>query len=112
MDSRHRVRSAAPGRTVKVKPTEVRLVSNLLLEPANDSEELAEKIITQLDTKRMKDDRWVIIYQWQPQQERFITLTYGPYNTRKQAERAMSGLVSPGPPLAKGMVCKLSEVPA
>ena len=54
----------------------------------------------------------MVIYQWQPQEGRFVTITYGPYNTRKQAEKAMSGLVSPGEPLAKGMVCKLSDVPA
>ena len=97
---------------MRVKPTEVRLVSDLLSKPAADADELAETIITSLDSKRMKDEKWVVIYQWQPQEGRFVTITYGPYNTRKQAEKAMSGLVSPGEPLAKGMVCKLSDVPA
>lgn len=97
---------------MRIKPTEVRLVADLLAQPAADADELAEKIITNLDTKRMKDERWVIIYQWQPEEGRFITMTYGPFNTRKQAEKAMGGLVSPSEPLARGMVCKLSEVPA
>lgn len=97
---------------MRIKPTEVRLVAEMLAQPAADAEELAEMIITNLDTKRMKDERWVIIYQWQPQEGRFVTITYGPFNTRKQAEKAMSGLVSPSEPLAKGMICKLSDLPA
>ena len=97
---------------MRIKPTEIRLVSEMLAQPAADADELAEKIITSLDSKRMKDEKWVVIYQWQPQEGRFVTITYGPYNTRKQAERAMGGLVSPSEPLAKGMICKLSEVPA
>ena len=96
---------------MRIKPTEVRLVSQLLAQPAADADELAEKIISNLDTKRMKDEKWVVIYQWQPQEGRFVTITYGPFNTRKQAEKALGGLVSPSEPLAKGMVCKLSEVP-
>lgn len=97
---------------MRIKPTEIRLVADLLTQPAADADELAEMIITNLDTKRMKDERWVIIYQLQPSDGRFVTITYGPFNTRKQAEKAMGGLVSPGEPLAKGMVCKLSDVPA
>lgn len=97
---------------MRIKPTEIRLVADLLSKPAADADELAEMIITNLDTKRMKDERWVVIYQWQPQEGRFVTITYGPFNTRKQAEKAMDGLVSPSEPLAKGMVCKLSDLPA
>lgn len=97
---------------MRTKPTEIRLVADLLTKPAADADELAEMIITSLDTKRMKDERWVIIYQLQPPDGRFVTITYGPFNTRKQAEKAMGGLVSPGEPLAKGMICKLSDLPA
>jgi hypothetical protein len=96
----------------RVKPTEIRLVSSMLLKPAEDADSLAESIILALDEKRQKDERWMVIYQWQPKEERFVTITYGPFNTRKQAEKALGGLVSPGEPLAKGMVCKVAELPA
>jgi len=96
----------------RIKPTEVRLVATMLQKPADDADSLAESIIVALDDKRAKDDKWMVIYQWQPQEQRFVTITYGPFNTQKQAEKALSGLVSPGVPLAKGMVCKVSDLPA
>ena len=96
----------------RIKPTEIRLVAKMLEQPADDADSLAESIIVALDDKRQKDDRWMVIYQWQPKEQRFVTITYGPFNTRKQAEKALGGLVSPGEPLAKGMVCKVSELPA
>lgn len=96
----------------RIKPTEIRLVAKMLEQPADDADSLAESIIVALNDKRQKDERWMVIYQWQPKQERFVTITYGPFNTRKQAEKALGGLVSPGEPLAKGMVCKVSELPA
>lgn len=97
---------------MRIKPTEVRLVAKMLEQPAEDADSLAESIIVALDEKRQKDERWMVIYQWQPKEERFVTISYGPFNTRKQAEKALSGLVSPSEPLAKGMVCKVSELPA
>lgn len=94
---------------MKVKPTEVRLVSGLLQQEHPDADTLAETIIQSLDDKRAKEDQWVVIYQWQPNEGQFVTLTYGPFNTRKRAEKCMDSLVSPGEPLAKAMICRMHQ---
>lgn len=94
----------------RIKPTEIRLVSSMLAEPAEDADELAERIIAALDTKREKDDKWVVVYQWRgfpgP-----VTLAYGPFGTVNQAIKAMGTLPSPGEPLAKAMAIKIYDLP-
>lgn len=96
----------------RIKPTEIRLVAKMLEKPAEDADSLAESIIVALDEKRAKDEKWMVIYQWNPQEGAFVTITYGPFPTRKGAEKALAGLISPGLPLAKGMVCKVRDLPA
>lgn len=91
----------------RVKPTEVRLVSNLLAHPADSADDLAEQIIKELDDKRAKETQWSVVY-YDPNTQALIA--YGPYGTEGAAERALKGLVSPGPLPASGAIRKLRSV--
>lgn len=95
---------------MRIKPTEIRLVSSMLAEPAEDADELAQRIIAALDAKREKDDKWVVVYQWGGT-PRPVTLAYGPFGTVRQAVKAMGTLPSPGEPLAKAMAIKIYDLP-
>lgn len=92
----------------RVKPTEIRLIADLLQKPADDADELAERIIRSLDEKREKDERWGVVY-YDPNTKAVIN--YGPYATKTQAQKALSGLVSPGPKPAAGIAVKLRGSP-
>lgn len=93
---------------MKIKPTEVRLVAQMLERPAEDADDLARQVIEALDAKRASDnEQWVAIYQWN--KGGLVTCAFGPYGTRTQAERAVKGMVSPSEPLAKAMVLQVKE---
>lgn len=93
----------------RVKPTEVRLVAKMLEEPAEDADELAERIIRSLDEKREDDTRWGVVF-YDPNTKAVIN--YGPYPTQKAAQKIKDSLVSPGPLPAAGVVVKLRVSPA
>ena len=89
-----------------IKKTELRLVAGLLEEEAEDTGELAERIITALDAKREKDDtQWVITTQWDG-----IICMYGPYPTQHQAGKALKRLASPGPGEMRAAVRQLRTI--
>lgn len=76
-----------------MKLTEVRLVAGLLESDADDTGELAKRIIEALDAKRERDDtQWVIV--WQADK---IVQVVGPYPTENKATKAVAGLSNPGP---------------
>lgn len=76
-----------------IKKTEIKLVASLLESEAEDTGELATRIIEELDAKRAKDDtQWVIVTQWDG-----VLSMYGPYSTQNKADKALTGLVAPGP---------------
>lgn len=93
----------------RIKPTEIRLVADLLQQPADDADELSERIIRSLDEKREKDERWGVVY-YDPNTKAVIN--YGPYPTKNTAKKIMEGLVSPGPLPARAVVVKLRVSPA
>ena len=76
-----------------IKRTEIKLVAGLLESEAEDTGELATRIIEELDAKRAKDDtQWVIVTQW----EGILTM-YGPYPTENRAGKALTSLAAPSP---------------
>ena len=76
-----------------VKSTEVKLIAALLESEAEDTGELATRIIAALDEKRAEDDtQWVVVTQWDG-----VVSMYGPYSTQNKADKALTGLVAPGP---------------
>lgn len=76
-----------------VKKTEVKLIASLLESEAEDTGELATRIIEELDAKRAKDDtQWALVTQWNG-----VVCMYGPFPTQNKADKALSSLVSPGP---------------
>lgn len=76
-----------------IKKTEIKLVASLLESEAEDTGELATRIIEELDAKRAKDDtQWVIVTQWDG-----VLSMYGPYSTQNKADKALTGLVAPSP---------------
>lgn len=79
----------------KPRPTEIKLVANLLDPDATNSEgatDLAIEIIEALDKSRTKRESFVLVTQlakWAPVQ------AWGEFNTKLQAEKFSSNLVSP-----------------
>lgn len=91
---------------MSVKKTEVRLIAGLLEEPAEDTGELATRIITALDEKRATDDtHWAIVAEWDG-----VVSMYGPYGTRNRADKVLGGLAGPGPTPMRAAVRVLRNV--
>lgn len=89
----------------RVKPTEIRLVADLLQKPAEDADELSELIIRSLDEKRMSDSCFVLGTMIGD-----IPLLWGPFATANQASKAASKLTSPGPEPLKGRVMRVKRI--
>jgi hypothetical protein len=79
----------------KPRPTEIKLVANLLDPDNTDSEsaaELAVEIIEALDLSRGKRDNYIVVAQlarWAPVQ------AWGEFSTKLQAEKFTKNLASP-----------------
>lgn len=92
------------------RPTEIKLVANLLDPDNTNSEsaaELALEIIEALDESRGKRDSYVLVAQlasWSPVQ------AWGEFSTKLQAEKFVSQLASPDKGGGKAVVCRL-ELP-
>lgn len=93
---------------MRLKPTEVRLVADVISREYDSADEAAEAAIRALDEKRAKDESWCFLY-YDPNGKVYIT--FGPYKTKNAAERARKNLSSPGPLPARGMPLKLREEP-
>lgn len=76
------------------------MVAALLEQPAEDTGDLAVKIIEALDAKRAKDDtHWAIVMQWQD-----VIQMVGTFSTRRKAEMALTQLSSPGPGPSRAVI--------
>jgi hypothetical protein len=93
---------------MKPRPTEIKLVAELLDPDNSDSEdatELAIEIILALDKSRAKRESFIIVAQlvkWLSPQ------AWGEFNTRLQAEKFFSHLSSPESG-AQGAIIKLEQ---
>jgi hypothetical protein len=94
--------------TVKIKPTEQKLVVSLLEAEHPDVDALASEVIRSLKEKWVAEDLYVV-NMYDPNMRRVFT--YGPFGTPKAAEKEMSRLCSAGPKPSQGWVCKLREIP-
>jgi hypothetical protein len=94
--------------SVKVKPTEQKLVVSLLEAEHPDVEELATQVILSLK-ERWTSEELYVVNMYDPNIRRVFT--YGPFGTPKAAEKEMSRLVATGPLPNQGWVCKLREIP-
>jgi hypothetical protein len=79
-----------------MKPTEVRMVAELLLGEAEDAEDLAARIIVALGEARAGREQWVAVAQVLG-----FVIASGPWPTKLQAEKDLKKL-GPG-----GAVCRL-----
>ena len=78
---------------MKAVAQEIRLIAQLLEEPAEDTNDLAAKILEALATKRKADDTvWIGLFQWDG-----VLTCFGPYPTQNRASKALDKLVAPGP---------------
>jgi hypothetical protein len=94
---------------MRIKPTEIRLVADVISREYDSAAEAAEAAIRALDEKRARDNEmWCFLY-YDPNGQVFVT--FGPYPTKTAAERARKNLSSPGPLPARGMPMKLREEP-
>lgn len=93
----------------KPRPTEIKLVANLLDPDATNSEgatDLAIEIIEALDKSRTKRDSFVVVAklaQWVPNQ------AWGGFTTRLQAEKFLTHLVSPDAEGGRATIIKLEQ---
>lgn len=93
----------------KPRPTEIRLVSNLLDPDSTNPEgatDLAIEIIEALDLSRVKRDSYIVVAKladWVPLQ------AWGEFNTKLQAEKLLATLSAPGPGVGKGAIARLES---
>jgi hypothetical protein len=93
----------------KPRPTEIRLVAQLLdpdTENSEDATALAIEIIEALDKSRTKRESFVVVAKladWVPLQ------AWGEFSTRLQAEKFFPHLSAPGPEGGKGAIAKLVD---
>ena len=93
----------------KPRPTEIKLVANLLDPDNSNSEgaaELAIEIIEALDKSRAKRESFIVVARladWVPLQ------AWGEFSTRLQAEKFFPHLSAPGPGGGKGAIAKLEH---
>jgi len=84
----------------KPKPTEIRLVADLLALDGSNLEEardLAEEIIVKLDAKRREDEQYVLCARLAD----YAPITaYGPWSTQNQALKFSKNLSGEGEPRA------------
>lgn len=91
------------------RPTEVKLVANLLDPDNTNSEsaaELAEEIIEALDKSRGKRESFILVAQlaqWAPVQ------AWGEFSTKLQVEKFAKNLASPDPGGGKAWVVRLEQ---
>ena len=74
---------------MRVRPKEIRLVQSLLeSEEWEDEKECANAIIQRLDAFREQERILFVLAVQYRTESGFVTLTYGPFGTRKEAESA------------------------
>lgn len=93
----------------KPRPTEIKLVANLL-DPegaaSEDAAQLAVEIIEALDNSRTKRVSYIVVAKladWVPLQ------AWGEFSTKLQAEKFFANLSSPGPESGKGAIAKMED---
>lgn len=91
-----------------MKPTEVRMVADMLEQEHPDAQSLAKAIIKALDEKRQEDDLFVLMSQVGK-----YVIGWGPYPTANKAHTAASKMVSPSltEPLAYRVVHLRRDTP-
>ena len=93
----------------KPRPTEIRLVANLLDPDASSSEDaaaLAVEIIEALDKSRAKRESFIVVAKladWVPLQ------AWGEFSTRLQAEKFFPHLSAPDASGGKGAIARLEH---
>ena len=77
------------------RPTEVKLVADILGSEANDGlalEDIAEQIIEALDQSRAKRDQWIVLAQ---EDGRGLVYRWGTFPTRQSADRWIKAELAP-----------------
>lgn len=93
----------------KPRPTEIRLVANLIDPDATNPEgaaDMAVEIIEALDKSRVKRESYIVVAKladWVPLQ------AWGEFSTRLQAEKFFPLLSAPGPGDGKAAVARLED---
>ena len=93
----------------KPRPTEVRLIVNLIDPDATNPEgaaDMAIEIIEALDLSRVKRESYIVVAQlasWVPIQ------AWGEFNTKLQAQKLLASLAAPGPGGGRGAIARLED---
>ena len=93
----------------KPRPTEVRLVANLIDPDATNPEgaaDMAIEIIEALDKSRVKRESYIVVAKladWVPLQ------AWGEFSTKLQAQKLLTSLSAPGPGNGKGTIARLED---
>ena len=93
----------------KPRPTEIRLVANLIDPDATNPEgaaDMAIEIIEALDKSRVKRESYVVVAKlsdWVPLQ------AWGEFSTKLQAQKLLSSLSSPDVGGGKGAIARMED---
>ncbi len=84
---------------MRVLPTEVKLIAGMLEEPADDSSELARRILLALEESRSKRKHYVVVVN-----DGGLVSTWGTYSTIKEATKQIGDPIIASKPGIKGIL--------
>lgn len=84
---------------MKILPTEVKLIAKLLDEPAEDANQLARLILTELETSRTNRKHYVVVVD-----DSGLVSTWGTYATIKEAIKQIGEPIIATRPGARALI--------
>lgn len=84
---------------MRILPTEIKLIAAMLEEPADDSSELARRILIALEESRAKRKHFVIVVD-----DSGLISTWGTYSTVKEALKQVGNPIIAARPGARGIL--------
>jgi hypothetical protein len=90
---------------VALRPSEVKAVAKILDEPAEDVTDLARRVITTINESRMARKEYVVTLLSDG-----IVSTWGPFDTVKQAEKAVGRHIIASKPGKRGILTVLHRI--
>ena len=90
------------GENMRLRPTEVKAVAELLSEPADDEMELAEMIVRRINEMRAKRTDYAVIMN-----DNGMVSTWGPFDTEGDAKKAIGKTIVASKAGATGRITPL-----
>lgn len=88
-----------------LRPSEVKMVTKMLDDPADSAEQLARDIITAINDSRVARKEYVVVLNVDG-----IVSTWGPFDTVKQADKAVGKHIIASKPGKRGILTVLHRI--